>query len=116
MDTPGGQNPTFWPKMTTNIGIIPRTSLLGPHNNAKQPQIYIQDKIWWYLFKINCITVGVGVISYMDTPGGGVKPHILTKILVLSKELPYLDHLINAKQPQIHIQDKAWWYLLKLIA
>ena len=82
MDTPGGQNPTFWPKMTTNIGIIPRTSLLGPHNNAKQPQIYIQDKIWWYLFKINCITVGGNPI-HRDRRGKN--PTFWPKIWVLYK-------------------------------
>ena len=58
METPGGQNPTFWPKMTTNIGIIQITSLFGPSDNVIQSQIYIQDKAWWYLFIINCITGG----------------------------------------------------------
>jgi hypothetical protein len=45
--------------MTTNIGIIQRTSLFGPFDNAKQPQIYIQDKAKWYSFKINCTTGGI---------------------------------------------------------
>jgi len=44
MCTPGGQIPIFLPKMTPNIGIIQRNSLFGPFDNAKQPQIYIQDK------------------------------------------------------------------------
>ncbi len=54
----GDPDPTFLPKMTTNIGIIQRTSLFGPFNNAKQPQIYIQDKAKWYSFKYNCLTGG----------------------------------------------------------
>ena len=87
METPGGQNPTFWPKMTTNIGIIQITSLFGPSDNVIQSQIYIQDKAWWYLFIINCITGG-GVIPYMETPG--VKnPYFDLKwpqILILSKQ------------------------------
>ena len=76
MESPGGQNPTFWPKITKNIGIIQRASLFGPFDNAKQPQIYIQDKVWWYLFKMNCETSGgnpiygdPGVSLYMGTPG-----------------------------------------------
>ena len=54
--------------MTTNIGINQRTSLFRPFTNAKQPQIYIQDKALWYLFKISCITVG-GIPIHKD-PGG----------------------------------------------
>ena len=33
METPGGRNPTLWPKMTPNIGIIQRTSLFGLFDN-----------------------------------------------------------------------------------
>jgi len=76
MCTPGGQIPIFLPKMTPNIGIIQRNSLFGPFDNAKQPQIYIHDKAWWYFFKINCITVGGNPIH--GDPRG-LKTHILTK-------------------------------------
>jgi len=76
MCTPGGQIPIFLPKMTPNIGIIQRNSLFGPFDNAKQPQIYIHDKAWWYFFKIKCITVGGNPIH---GDAGGSKTHILTK-------------------------------------
>jgi hypothetical protein len=59
MVTPGGQIPKCWPKMIPNIGIMQMQS-----NN----QTYIQDKTWWYFFKINYKTVGVTI--YMVTPGG----------------------------------------------
>ena len=65
---PGCQIPIFWPKMTPNIGIIQITSLFGPFDNAKLPQIYIQDKTWWCFFKNNCKTMGVTL--YRGTPGG----------------------------------------------
>ena len=34
MGTPGGQIPTYWPKMAPNIGIIQITSLYGPFDNV----------------------------------------------------------------------------------
>ena len=68
MTTAGGQIPIFCPKTTPNIDIIQRTSIFAPFDNAKQPQIYIQDKVLWYLFKINCETLGGNPI-YGD-PGG----------------------------------------------
>ena len=45
MTTAGGQIPIFCPKPTPNIDIIQRTSIFAPFDNAKQPQIYIQDKV-----------------------------------------------------------------------
>jgi hypothetical protein len=54
--------------MTTNIGIIQRTSLFGPFSDAKQPQIYIQDKECGSSFKINCITGWI--LTNMESPGG----------------------------------------------
>ena len=44
METPKGQNDRFRRKRNPNIGIIQRTSLFGQFDNAKQPQIYVQDK------------------------------------------------------------------------
>ena len=38
----GGKTPPFDQKMTTNTGIIQRTSLFGPFDNAKQPQFGLQ--------------------------------------------------------------------------
>ena len=100
--------------MTTNIGIIQRTSLFWPFNNAKQPQIYIQDKAWWYSFKINCITGGI--ITNMESPGGQ-KPTFWQKITknIGSIQRTFLfGPFVNAKQQQIYIQDKAWCYLFKI--
>ena len=59
-----------------NMGIIQITSLFVPFNNVIQQQIYIQDKAWWYLIKINCITVED--IPIHGDPRGS-KPHILTE-------------------------------------
>ena len=40
---PGGvKTPHFDQKMTTNTGIIQRTSLFGPFDNAKLPQLGFQ--------------------------------------------------------------------------
>jgi len=36
METPGDQNPTFWPKMTPNIGIIQRIFVVTPLPNVLQ--------------------------------------------------------------------------------
>ncbi len=41
MVNPGGQIPKVWPKIMTNIGIMPTTSQFGPFNNTQYPQKYI---------------------------------------------------------------------------
>ena len=43
--------------MTPNTGIIQIIALFGTFDNAKYPQIYIQDKACWYFFIINYKTV-----------------------------------------------------------
>ena len=90
--------------MTINIGIIQITSLFGTFDNVIQPQIYIQDKAGWYLFKINCITVGGNPIH--GNPGGS-NPHILTKNIGIIQITSLFRPFDNVIQPQIYIQDKA---------
>jgi hypothetical protein len=115
MDTPGGQIPTFWPKITPNIGIIQITSLLD-HLMMQSSHKYIfttkHDGI-----SSKLIAKQWGVTLYIETPG--VKyPHFdqeWPEILVLTKELPYLDHMIMQSNHKCTSRKKRWCISSKYI-
>ena len=77
MVTPGGQKPKFWPKMTTNTGIMQITSQFGPFDNAKWPQNTSRTKIDSIFFKIKHQTLRGNPIY--GHPGGEI-PKCLPKI------------------------------------
>ena len=55
---PGGLNTHILTKNGPKYGIIQIIALFGwTFDNAKYPQIYIQDKACWYFFIINYKTV-----------------------------------------------------------
>ena len=80
---PRGLNTHILTKNCPKYGIIQIIALFGwTFDNAKYPQIYIQDKACWYFFIINGETVG-GTPIYRHH--GGSNTQILTKITYANK-------------------------------
>jgi len=102
MTTTGGQIPIFWQKMTPNISVLLVTPQFEPFGWTKQPQIYIQDKAWWYIFKINSITGGNPIHG---DPGGQNPtfwPKMTTNIGNIQKTSLF-GPFDSTKKPQIYI-------------
>jgi len=69
--------------MTPNIDITLKSYRFGQLDDTKWPQKYIWGKPWFYIFNINCITVG-GTL-YTGTPGGQIPKfwQKITQMLIL---------------------------------